>query len=149
MTSPHLLLNELGLFAVRKLERDHRSQRSPIQYLWRSRSFSRQLVRALLTDDPGHISNQFCSVAYWTKAGFPACKLLVGVPSYAYSFTTTSSTLAITKRNGKQSLMYQPKLATLPKGDSNDVKAPAGVKDVCGVEQPAGYAGGWTYNSVR
>ena len=45
--------------------------------------------------------------------------------------------------------MFQDKLAEIPRGDSNDVKTPAGTLDICGNENPAGFAGGWTYNTVR
>jgi len=78
------------------------------------------------------------AVAAWTAAGFPASKILLGIPAYATSFTTKSSTLATTTIDGYKTKIRQKISKTIPKGDSSDSKASG--TDVCGVKS-SGYSG--------
>jgi chitinase len=79
------------------------------------------------------------AVAAWTGAGFPASKLLLGIPAYATSFTTLSSTLATTTIDGYKTKIRQKISKTIPKGASGDTKQ-AGT-DVCGVKSQGSYSG--------
>lgn len=78
------------------------------------------------------------AVAAWTAAGFPASQLLLGIPAYATSFTTLSSTLATTTIDGYKTRIRQKISKTIPKGASSDSNA--AYTDVCGVKS-AGYSG--------
>jgi len=85
------------------------------------------------------------ALAYWTKAGFPACKLLLGVPAYGYAYTTKSSTLSAQTYGKQKTYMYQASSSVAPKGDANDVYSSG--KDICGHEG-SGYSGTWTYDTM-
>ncbi|KAK4700037.1 chitinase, partial [Phenoliferia sp. Uapishka_3] len=86
-------------------------------------------------------------VKVWTDRGFPAPQILVGIPSYGISWTTTTSMLKTTYVDGFQSLLYQPvdKSNGTPQGDANDVFSTA--VDVCG-NPGTGYTGHWTYKTL-
>ncbi|GAA6005406.1 glycoside hydrolase family 18 protein [Rhodotorula paludigena] len=86
------------------------------------------------------------SVALWTRRGFPASKILLGIPAYAISFTTKSSKLASADINGKwQSVAYQEWTGVVPKGGPGDSNAPS--TDVCGTKSAA-YSGQWQYKDL-
>jgi chitinase len=72
------------------------------------------------------------AVATWTKAGFPANQILLGVASYGHSFSVANTNAL---QNG--ALVPYPAFnkANQPPGDSWDGAA---GPDVCGVQQLAG-----------
>ncbi|ORY86033.1 chitinase [Leucosporidium creatinivorum] len=86
------------------------------------------------------------AVELWTSRGFPASKILLGIPSYGISFTTKSSTLATTNVAGYSSRIYQSWTGVTPKGAPGDSNA-AGT-DVCGNKGNGGYSGQWTYKQL-
>ncbi|GAA6013707.1 hypothetical protein JCM10207_004827 [Rhodosporidiobolus poonsookiae] len=47
------------------------------------------------------------TVTRWRAQGWPACKLLLGIPAYSHRFSTASSTLASTIYNGKKTTAFQ------------------------------------------
>jgi hypothetical protein len=67
---------------------------------------------------------------------------LSGIPSYAISFTTKSSSLASSTVSGYPSKLYQAWTGVVPKGASGDSNAES--TDVCGVKSRA-YHGQWKY----
>ncbi|GAA5906604.1 hypothetical protein JCM6882_008072 [Rhodosporidiobolus microsporus] len=87
------------------------------------------------------------AVKLWTSRGFPADKILLGIPSYAISFTTTSSTLTKQYINNKKwtSLLYQEWTKVVPQGAPGDSNAES--TDVCG-NKGAGYSGQWQYKQL-
>ncbi|KAI5480716.1 glycoside hydrolase family 18 protein [Pseudohyphozyma bogoriensis] len=85
------------------------------------------------------------AVKLWTSRGFPAKKILLGIPAYAISFTTKSATLSTTTVGGSATKLYQPWNGVVPKGDSADSNAPA--TDVCGVKSAA-YSGQFKYSEL-
>ncbi|KAK4050102.1 hypothetical protein OIV83_003673 [Microbotryomycetes sp. JL201] len=101
-------------------------------------------------------------VNYWMKAGIPASKILLGVPSYAISFRTTSSSLKTKTVNGHKTQLYQAKSPDTPKGDINDVGTPATMRiasDACGLSKRSHnlttrasngmiYTGHWQYANL-
>lgn len=52
------------------------------------------------------------SIAAWIAAGFPACKILMGVPGYSHTFTTKTGTLVKTKYKGVYTQSFQPLAST-------------------------------------
>ncbi|KAM0788202.1 hypothetical protein ACM66B_001361 [Microbotryomycetes sp. NB124-2] len=101
-------------------------------------------------------------VNYWMKAGIPASKILLGIPSYAISFRTTSSTLKTKTVGGYKTQLYQSKNADTPKGDVNDVGTPATMRiaaNGCGLSKRSNdlatraangmiYTGHWQYANL-
>ncbi|KAI5475913.1 glycoside hydrolase family 18 protein, partial [Pseudohyphozyma bogoriensis] len=88
------------------------------------------------------------AIQYWTSAGFPASNILLGVPSYGHSFTTTSSKLILKEVSGSKTLLYQEKTSVTPMGDDLDVASMAGT-DECGVSIQANqYSGVWSYRNL-
>ncbi|GAA5971887.1 hypothetical protein JCM11641_001557 [Rhodosporidiobolus odoratus] len=86
------------------------------------------------------------SVKLWTSRGFPAKQILLGIPSYAISFTTKSSTLSQVNINDKwTSLLYQDWTSVVPAGAPGDSNA-EGV-DQCG-NKGGGYSGQWQYKQL-
>ncbi|GAA5889669.1 hypothetical protein JCM8208_001092 [Rhodotorula glutinis] len=87
------------------------------------------------------------AVKLWTSRGFPAAKILMGVPAYAISWTTTSSTLKeIDVSGGKwKSRAYQAVTGVTPKGAPGDSNAP--YTDECGTTTAA-YNGQWQYRDL-
>ncbi|GAA5854560.1 hypothetical protein JCM8547_004885 [Rhodosporidiobolus lusitaniae] len=87
------------------------------------------------------------AVKLWTSRGFPASKILLGIPSYAISFTTTHSSLIKQYiRNGKwTSVLYQEWNGVVPMGAEGDSNA--SVTDVCGTTTEA-YNGQWQYSQL-
>ncbi|GAA5938900.1 hypothetical protein JCM1841_000846 [Sporobolomyces salmonicolor] len=81
------------------------------------------------------------AVMTWTSASFPAEKLLIGIPSYAISFTTNSSTLSTTTVNGGSSKLFQAWTGVVPKGDSSDITPST---NVCNYTTTA-HSGHWQY----
>ncbi|TNY18602.1 chitinase, partial [Rhodotorula diobovata] len=77
------------------------------------------------------------AVKLWTGRGFPAAKVLLGIPAYAISFTTSSSTLKeIEVSGGKwRSKAYQAWDGVVPKGAPGDSNAP--YTDECGTKTAA------------
>ncbi|GAA5894014.1 hypothetical protein JCM6882_007959 [Rhodosporidiobolus microsporus] len=61
---------------------------------------------ALHTCNAGSDSAE-ATIDRWLASGFPACKMLLGVPSYSHSFSTASSTLSTTTYNGKKTTAFQ------------------------------------------
>ncbi|BGO90739.1 hypothetical protein JCM10020v2_002382 [Rhodotorula toruloides] len=86
------------------------------------------------------------AIKLWTSRGFPASKILLGVPAYAISFTTKSSSLSTTKINNKwSSKAYQPWTGVVPMGAPGDSNAP--TTDVCGTKTAA-YSGQWQFKDL-
>ncbi|GAA5927514.1 glycoside hydrolase family 18 protein [Sporobolomyces koalae] len=85
------------------------------------------------------------AVTLWTSRGFPASKILLGIPAYSVSFTTASSTLAKTEIGSYSSQIYQAWNKVVPKGAADDSNAP--VTDQCGTTT-SGYTGQWQYNQM-
>ena len=81
------------------------------------------------------------AVAAWTKAGFPANQIVLGVASYGHSFSVPRSVAA---PDGKQIKIYTSFNAdNTPQGDAWDY-TPPGTLDVCGVPQgPNGIFNFW------
>ncbi|KAK4701180.1 chitinase, partial [Phenoliferia sp. Uapishka_3] len=67
------------------------------------------------------------SVTHWLDAGFPANQILLGIPAYSHSFTTLSSTLAVTEVDGFKSLLYQNKTDQTAQGDHTDILSQDGL----------------------
>ncbi|ORY91527.1 glycoside hydrolase superfamily, partial [Leucosporidium creatinivorum] len=86
------------------------------------------------------------AVSLWVKGGFPAKQILLGIPSYAISFTTTKQPLKTHKITSDGELyhskLYQAWTSVTPKGSSSDSNA--NTTDVCGVTTSA-YTGQWQY----
>lgn len=73
------------------------------------------------------------AVAAWSKAGFSASQIVLGVPSYGHSFSVPSSTAA---PSGSQLEIYTSfSKSNIPQGDAWDYIPPGSV-DTCG--QPVG-----------
>ncbi|BGP47143.1 hypothetical protein JCM10450v2_002995 [Rhodotorula kratochvilovae] len=82
----------------------------------------------------------------WTSRGFPASKILLGIPAYAISFQTSSSTLKEVDINDKwTSRAYQAWDSVVPKGAPGDSNAP--TTDECGTKLAA-YSGQWQYKQL-
>ncbi|KAI8865569.1 chitinase, partial [Ramicandelaber brevisporus] len=79
------------------------------------------------------------AIATWTKAGFPAAKLVLGTPFYGHSMTATQ--LMTPGTTGQ----YSSKLATVPKGDQDDDNQ---WKDPCS-NSPAAFSGDWAWRNLR
>ncbi|GAA5974702.1 hypothetical protein JCM11641_007231 [Rhodosporidiobolus odoratus] len=47
------------------------------------------------------------TIARWTKAGFPACKLILGIPAYSHNFQTATSTISSSTYNGVKTSSFQ------------------------------------------
>ncbi|GAA5880937.1 hypothetical protein JCM3774_001782 [Rhodotorula dairenensis] len=92
-------------------------------------------------------SSIWTALKLWTSRGFPASKILLGIPSYAISFTTSSSKLAtVSIESGKwQSKAYQNWTRVVPQGAPGDSNAAA--TDSCG-KACAGYSGQWQYKEL-
>jgi chitinase len=92
----------------------------------------------------GADSSVEAGIKAWVDAGFPAEKIFAGVPSYATSWTTESSKLALTKTEltspygGSQ--LFQ-NYTSIPKGNAEDVVP---TTDECGVVADT-YSGAWKY----
>ncbi|ORY90135.1 glycoside hydrolase superfamily [Leucosporidium creatinivorum] len=54
------------------------------------------------------------SVEQWIASGFPACRILLGVPGYSHVFRTKSTKLATTTFRGVKTTAFQTLLATQP-----------------------------------
>ncbi|KAM0786063.1 hypothetical protein ACM66B_006874 [Microbotryomycetes sp. NB124-2] len=85
------------------------------------------------------------AVNLFLSRGFPASKLLVGIPSYGVSWTTTSSTLSTRTFGSYSSKVYQKWTGVVPKGQPGDSNAP--YTDQCG-NRSSGYNGQWTYKTL-
>ncbi|GAA6063502.1 hypothetical protein JCM10212_004764 [Sporobolomyces blumeae] len=85
------------------------------------------------------------AVALWTNRGFPAERILLGIPAYAVSFTTDSSTLAKTEIGSYSSQIYQEWTKQTPMGAPGDSNA--AYTDVCGTTS-SGYSGQWQFNEL-
>ncbi|GAA5892941.1 glycoside hydrolase family 18 protein [Sporobolomyces salmoneus] len=85
------------------------------------------------------------AVSLWKSRGFPAERILLGVPAYAVSFTTTSSTLAKTETGSYTSQIYQEWTKQTPMGAPGDSNA--AYTDQCGTTS-AGYSGQWQFNEL-
>ncbi|GAA5880704.1 hypothetical protein JCM16303_004318 [Sporobolomyces ruberrimus] len=85
------------------------------------------------------------AVTLWTSRGFPAERILLGIPAYAVSFTTASSTLATSEIGSYKSQIYQEWTKQTPMGASGDSNA--AYTDQCGVTG-SGYSGQWQYNEL-
>ncbi|GAA5999133.1 hypothetical protein JCM5350_005888 [Sporobolomyces pararoseus] len=85
------------------------------------------------------------AVSLWTSRGFPAERILLGIPAYAVSFTTTSSTLAKTEIGSYSSQIYQQWTKQTPMGAPGDSNA--AYTDQCGTTS-SGYSGQWQYNEL-
>ncbi|KAK4048556.1 hypothetical protein OIV83_004724 [Microbotryomycetes sp. JL201] len=85
------------------------------------------------------------AVNLFLSRGFPANKLLVGIPSYGVSWTTKSSTLSTRTFGSYSSKAYQAWTGVTPKGQPGDSNAES--TDVCG-QRTSGYSGQWTYKTL-
>ncbi|KIJ14561.1 chitinase [Paxillus involutus ATCC 200175] len=80
------------------------------------------------------------AVAAWTKAGFPADKIVLGVPAYGHSYTVPTSTAV----SGSTLNIYTAFDKTnIPIGDSWD--PPTTTPDICG-NPPVGNGNSGVYN---
>ncbi|GAA5823897.1 hypothetical protein JCM11251_003339 [Rhodosporidiobolus azoricus] len=61
------------------------------------------------------------TVERWLASGFPACKMLLGIPSYSHSFSTSSSSIATTTYNGKKTTAFQAQGSGTPVADGTTV----------------------------
>ncbi|GAA5952155.1 hypothetical protein JCM8115_003518 [Rhodotorula mucilaginosa] len=95
-------------------------------------------------------SSAWTAVKLWTSRGFPASKILLGIPSYAISFTTRESKLAtVSIDNGRwQSKAYQAWTGVVPQGAAGDSNVGSSVTDPCGVTTCAVYSGQWQYREL-
>ncbi|KZV88406.1 family 18 glycoside hydrolase [Exidia glandulosa HHB12029] len=101
-----------------------------------------QLYDTCATDEGSGVSGAL-AVKLWTDAGFPAKKLLLGMPAYAYPYKTASSKLAQRKVNGKTSLAYQNRTDEVPKGG---VTSAGEGTDSCG--NPTAAAPSWLFKEL-
>ncbi|EJD43361.1 glycoside hydrolase [Auricularia subglabra TFB-10046 SS5] len=83
------------------------------------------------------------AVKLYTENGFPAEKILLGVPSYAYPYVTASSTLVPRTSGNSSSLAYQSRTQDVPEGGATS--AGPGT-DPCGVE--TGPAPMWLFREL-
>lgn len=85
----------------------------------------------------------------WTGTGFPASKIILGVPSYGYGYTTLSSKLEPTQFSGPNSgasLAYQKVSSTIPPGGVTSGGNDEGMTDACG--NPMGNGGNWLFKEL-
>lgn len=101
-----------------------------------------QLFDTCATDEGSGVSGAL-AVKLWTDAGFPANKLVLGMPAYADPYKTASSTLVPRTVNGATSLAYQNRTDEIPTGGVTS--AGAGV-DACGNATAAGPA--WLFKEL-
>nr|AEH16745.1 chitinase [Glaciozyma antarctica] len=47
------------------------------------------------------------SITAWLASGFPACKILLGIPTYSYLFSTASNKITTKTYGGKKTLSFQ------------------------------------------
>lgn len=85
------------------------------------------------------------AVSLWTTRGFPAERILLGIPAYAVSFTTVSSTLAKTEIGSYTSQIYQQWTKQTPMGAPGDSNA--AYTDQCGTTS-SGYSGQWQFKDM-
>ncbi|KAL6301424.1 glycoside hydrolase [Sparassis latifolia] len=87
------------------------------------------------------------AVDNWTKAGFPANQIVLGVASYGHSFLVTPDNAF--SPTGSTTLASYPLFNTTyqPEGDSWDVDAPAGT-DQCGNATTGGWDGLWYFRGL-
>lgn len=91
------------------------------------------------------------AIAAWTSRGFPAEKILLGLPGYGISFQTRSSQLtnSTTTIGGYSTQLYNDKTNCVPKGDSSDTGGdPAGATEACGQSQTSMYSGQWKMKNM-
>lgn len=101
-----------------------------------------QLYDTCATDDGKGISGAL-AVKLYTDHGFPADKILLGVPSYAYPYVTASSTLVPRTSGNFSSLAYQNRTQDVPEGG---VTSAGPGTDPCGVE--TGPAPMWLFREL-
>ncbi|GAA5881312.1 hypothetical protein JCM1840_002264 [Sporobolomyces johnsonii] len=58
------------------------------------------------------------TVKRWEGWGFPACKLLVGIPGYSHRWKTATATISTTTYNGQETTAFQSLSATTVEDDS-------------------------------
>ncbi|KAG4092281.1 glycosyl hydrolases family 18-domain-containing protein [Neocallimastix lanati (nom. inval.)] len=92
---------------------------------------------ALYDPEAGEKLSLSSGVKNWLSRGFPANKIVVGVPAYGKSWIAASS-----NRNG----LYQSVANGNPKGDHEDSNSP--WTNYCGVLESA-YSGNWKYKNIR
>lgn len=80
------------------------------------------------------------AVEAWTKAGFPANQIVLGVASYGHSFKVTPSNAFVSGSTTTLAAYPSFDANDQPLGDSWDSDAPAGV-DQCGNYSPGGPSG--------
>ncbi|KAK4702370.1 chitinase, partial [Phenoliferia sp. Uapishka_3] len=54
------------------------------------------------------------SVAFWLNSGFPACKILLGVPGYSHLFQTSSNQIKTTTFGKSKTTAFQPLSSSQP-----------------------------------
>ncbi|KAH9930546.1 glycoside hydrolase [Epithele typhae] len=84
------------------------------------------------------------AVAAWTKAGFPASQLVLGVASYGHSFAVSASNAFAGADDTTLASYPAFDASSQPLGDEWDEVAPAG-KDQCGNATPGGPSGIWDF----
>ena len=95
------------------------------------------------------------AIAAWTRAGFPANKLVLGVGSYGHSYFVSQenafagATPSAPQPPGTTPLAAYPPFdaSQQPLGDSWDADAPAGT-DVCGNPTPGGPSGIFNFRGL-
>ncbi|KAG0146201.1 hypothetical protein CROQUDRAFT_44730 [Cronartium quercuum f. sp. fusiforme G11] len=99
--------------------------------------------------DPANKFSAQRAIDTWVRTGFPASKIILGVPSYGYGYTTLSPKLKQTRFAGSglgSSLYYQEVSPTVPPGGvTSGASDPAGT-DACG--NPTGNGGNWLFREL-
>ncbi|MBW0460451.1 hypothetical protein O181_000166 [Austropuccinia psidii MF-1] len=87
------------------------------------------------------------AIELWTHTGFPAKKLVLGFPAYAYGYTLNNSELKPTTFSGnpnQSSLFFQPAVGVAP--PAGKTAGTAEGKDLCGNPNVAG--GQWLFREL-
>ncbi|EJD46873.1 glycoside hydrolase [Auricularia subglabra TFB-10046 SS5] len=101
-----------------------------------------QLYDTCATDEGSGVSGAL-GVKVFTEHGFPAEKILLGMPAYAYPYITESSTLVPRTVGNATSLAYQNRTQDVPKGG---VTSAGPGTDPCGVK--TGPAPNWLFREL-
>jgi chitinase len=85
------------------------------------------------------------SVKQWLKSGFPACRILLGVPSYSHSFRTASSSLRTSTYGGKKVTAFQPLASSQPADPETSYSGliSEGILSANGLKGLKGYTRHW------
>ncbi|KAH9817266.1 family 18 glycoside hydrolase [Melampsora americana] len=100
-------------------------------------------------NDPTNKYSGKAAVSTWTSTGFPASKILLGVPSYGYGYTTLASNLKSTQFSGEgsgSSMYYQQVSSVIPPGGATSGGDDTGKTDACG--NAMGNGGNWLFREL-